>query len=138
MPTDHSLDARRAIVERLRGVPEISSIVKDRVYGPKVPANPVYPMLKVGLMIPGPFEATCIDGMSAAFNVYCISKADDEGEAATLSRLVVNNLDQDVFPLDESEGSHVLSLDWTGTTPRHEHPLWHMMASFRLITQEEA
>ena len=137
MPTDHSLDARRALVTRLRAVPEISAIVSDRVYGPKVPANPIYPLMKVGLMIPSPFEATCIDGMSAAFNVYCISKADDEGEAVELSRLVIDNLDQDVFPLNESAGSHVLSLDWAGSTPRHEDNLWHIMTSFRLVTQEE-
>lgn len=138
MPTEHSLSARRALVSRLSAVPEISAVVSDRVFGPKVPANPSYPMIRVGLQISTPFEATGIEGMISTFNVDCISDSEDEGEAIALSRLVVDHLDQQVFVLDEGEGSEVLSLDWTGSTPQQEDRLWRVMTGFRLMTQQSA
>jgi len=136
MPTEHSLSARRAIVSRLNSIPEINAVVLDRVFGPKVPANPSYPMIRVGLQISTPFEATGIEGMVSTFNVDCISDADDEGEAIALSRLVVDHLDQQIFTLDAGEGSDVLSLDWTGSTPQQEDTLWRVMTGFRLVTQQ--
>lgn len=134
MATDHSHSARKGLVTRLKANVGITAIVGERVYGEKLPANPQYPYVRVGLMIPRPYGPTCVSGMSATFNIDCTSSGVDASEAYRLSRIVVDDLHEEEFPL--SDDAHVLTLDWTGTTPRQEDKLWRMMVGFQLTTQQ--
>lgn len=133
MAKDHSLSARKGIVARLRGVSEITSIVGIRIYGEKVPANPVYPFIRVGLMIPTPYSPSCVDGMDADFNIDCNSTQADAGEAYALSAAVVDALHTKSFAL--ADDAHVASLRWRGTTPRQENKVWRNMVRLSMTTQ---
>lgn len=133
MATDHSLEARRGLVTALRANADLLSAVGQRIYGEKVPANPAYPFIRVGLVIPRGFEASGISGMQAVVNIDCVSDHVDASEAYTLSASVVDILDQATPPLGGD--ASILMLDWTGTTPRTENGRYRQMAAFSFTTQ---
>lgn len=133
MATDHSHDARIGVVTRLKSDTPTTAIAGTRIYGEKVPANPAYPMVRVGLMIPAPYSPTCVSGMNARFNIDCTSNAADASQAYALAKAVITSLHEQYFQLGDS--AHVVSLRWVGTTPRQEDKLWRMMVAFTLTTQ---
>ena len=134
MATDHSHDARIGIVNRLINTPSITNLVGDRVYGEKVPANPIYPFIRVGLMISTPYSPWCVSGMQASFNIDCVSTNADAGQAYSMAKQVIDTLHTKFFPLGAA--AHVAALRWERTTPRQEDKLWRMMVGFKLTTQQ--
>lgn len=112
MPADHSLALRRAVVAHLAADAGIGSIVGARVYGEAVPDPVVWPFVRVGLMLPVPFEATCLDGMEATFAVSGFAKGPDAQNAYGLGALIQLALDGADLALS-LDAAHAVSIDWT-------------------------
>ena len=135
MATDHSHSARKGVVSRLKSTPAVNALVSaGSIFGEKVPASPSYPLIRVGLMIAAPYSPTCISGMAASFNIDCVSKATDAGEAYAISKAVIDTLHEEFFSLGSD--AHVVSLRWETTTPRQEDQKWRVMISFKLTTKQ--
>ena len=138
MATDHSLQIRQAVVLALRGVSEIEAVVSGRIYGEASPAKPVWPFIKVGAMVAGPFDATCLSGSETTFVVNCFVKGLDGSGAYNLAKLVQQALDG----LDPAlaGGAHMVSLDWTGSTPlkdQQEADGYYSAVAFRAVTSDD-
>jgi hypothetical protein len=59
MPTDYSLELRKQVVAHLIATPALTALVSaSRIYGEQPPADPVWPFIRYGLAVSGPYEAT--------------------------------------------------------------------------------
>lgn len=110
MAKDHSLPLRRAVCTALRGAGALTALVDTRVFGEGKPASPAWPYVQVGVMIGGPFDATCLDGMEAEFAVKSFAKGPDGANAYILGAIVQGVLDGADLTLDG--GAHTVALDW--------------------------
>lgn len=132
---DHSLDLRRALVTRLKADALIASQVGARVYGPDSPATPDWPFVRVGSIISGPYEASCLGGMDATFavNGFAIT----EQSTLVLNEFIRSALDAQAF--DVGDSAHIVSLDWTDSQivrDTAEADKWHGIVQFQTVTSE--
>lgn len=111
MTSDHSLDIRRAIVTELKADAAIASQVGTRVYGDEVPAKIEWPFIRVGQIIAGPYDATCLEGTEATFAVNTFAIGDTA--TMTLNGFIEDHLDGAAPSI--GAGAHTVSLDWTNT-----------------------
>lgn len=137
MPVDHSLGLRRAAVTALRADVGLTAIVGNRVYGERVPANPQWPFVQVGVILAEPYEASCLDGMDATFAVHSFSKGPDAGGVYGMNRIIAAALNEATITFDTA---HAIRLDWVSSSAvrdTDEADAWHGIAQFQTITSED-
>lgn len=138
MAKDHSLPLRRALVTALRADAPIMAVVDDRAYGEKTPSQPTWPFVKAGVIIAAPFDATCLSGMEATFNIYAFAIGKDGGAAYNLGLLVQQALDGAKLTLEGN--AHTVSLDWQGSelfSDPHEADGYFSAVGFRAVTSDD-
>lgn len=64
-----------AIVQRLETDPTVSALVDDRIYGGKLPTNPVFPYVTIGPVDSNEDDAECITALEVAQQIDCWSRA---------------------------------------------------------------
>lgn len=134
MANDLRLPARRAVVEGLSGEDTITALVADRVYGPKVVAEPTWPFIRCEFQTSTPRLATGLDGSDIAVVIHCFAKGDDEGAAADLCAKVAKYLDGKGFALDADVPARLYSIRWQSTQvipDGDEADAWHGIVQFR-------
>lgn len=138
MAKDHSLPLRQAILTALNANGAITAIVGARCYGEKPPSKPVWPFIKCGTIVGGPFDATCLSGMEAIFNVSGFATGPDGGNAYALGLAIQQALDG--IELTLTGGAHSVSVDWTSSEilrDPHEADGYYSVVSFRAVTSDD-
>lgn len=137
MPQDHSLALRRALITALRADAGVAALVGTRVTGPAVEKGVAWPFLRVGTIIAGPYEATCLDGMDATFAIHAFDNTPDEQAVATIMAAVVDALDGAQLTF---AGAHTVSLDWATSNvlrDTEESAGWHGVIQFETKTSDD-
>lgn len=122
MAADLTLETRRAVVSAL-------SPMFDRVYGPKVVAQPVWPFVRVTVTQSEQQWAQCYAGSRLQVQVSCFSKAADEAEAVGMGTQVVAALDA------KAPAPWVRRIKWLRsqlTRDTDEASAWHMVVQFEV------
>ncbi len=136
MPTDHSLDFRRALVTALNGEASIAALV-TKVYGTVVPSGAPYDFVRVGTIDPEQFEATCLNGMEAEFFIHTFAKGSDDVPCRTLAKAVSDFVDG--LSLDFS-GAHTVAMDWVRSQfvrDTAETGVWHGIITVVVQTSDD-
>lgn len=136
MAIDHSLEFRRALVTALAGDPTIAGLVDD-VYGTVATSKPVYDFIRVGTIDPGPFEATCLDGMESEFIIHAFAKGDDDVPCRTLAAAIVNFIETLTLTF---AGAHTVALDWVRSQfirDTDEAGVWHGLVAVSVQTSDD-
>lgn len=122
MAVDLTLETRQAIVSTL-------SPLFERVYGPKVVAQPVWPFVRVTVTQAEQQFAQCYAGSRLQVQVSCFSKTSDESEAVTMGARVVEALDA------KSPARWIRRIKWLRSqTVRDtdEAGAWHQVVQFEV------
>lgn len=130
MANDSSLYIRRALVTALRG----ATAAGARVYGPGVPANPVWPFIVVGNSDTAPLRAQCLDGATFDVIVHTFAKGADEAGCAELNRAVASLLDGKGRALDAPFPARIRRLTWLRSQiirDTDEASAWHGLVTFQ-------
>lgn len=130
MANDSSLYIRRALVTALRG----ATAAGARVYGPGVPANPVWPFIVVGNSDTAPLRAQCLDGVTFDVIVHTFAKGPDEAGCAELNRAVASLLDGRGQPLTAPFPARIRRLTWLRSQiirGTDEASAWHGLVTFQ-------
>lgn len=131
MANDSALYIRRALVTALRG----ASLAGGRVYGPGVPANPVWPFVVVGNSDTAPLRAQCLDGATFDVIVHTFAKGPDEAGCAELNRIVASVLDGKGRPLPDAPfPARIRRLTWLRSQiirDTDEASAWHGLVTFQ-------
>ena len=131
MANDSALYMRRALVTALRGVTAAGA----RVYGPGVPANPVWPFIVVGNSDTAPLRAQCLDGATFDVIVHTFAKGPDESGCAELNRIVASVLDGKGRPLPDAPfPARIRRLTWLRSQiirDTDEASAWHGLVTFQ-------
>lgn len=130
MANDSSLYIRRALVTALRG----ATAAGARVYGPGVPANPVWPFIVVGNSDTAPLRAQCLDGAAFDVIVHTFAKGPDEAGCAELNRAVSTLLDGRGQPLTAPFPARIRRLTWLRSQiirDTDEASAWHGLVTFQ-------
>lgn len=139
MAKDHSLPLRRAICTLLSGTGAITALVSSRVYGETVPADTDWPYVQVGVIIGGPFDATCLDGMEADFAIKSFARGLDGSSAYALGATVQGVVDGAKLTLEG--GAHTVSLDWTPGSQILRDPQfadgYYSLHQFKAVTSDD-
>ena len=130
MANDSGLYIRRALVTALRG----ATAAGARVYGPGVPANPVWPFVVVGNSDTAPLRAQCLDGVTFDVIVHTFAKGADEAGCAELNRAVASLLDGKGRALDAPFPARIRRLTWLRSQiirDTDEASAWHGLVTFQ-------
>lgn len=130
MANDSGLYIRRALVTALRG----ATAAGARVYGPGVPANPVWPFVVVGNSDTAPLRAQCLDGVTFDVIVHTFAKGSDEAGCAELNRAVGTLLDGRGQPLTAPFPARIRRLTWLRSQiirDTDEASAWHGLVTFQ-------
>lgn len=130
MANDSSLYIRRALVTALRG----ATAAGARVYGPGVPANPVWPFIVVGNSDTAPLRAQCLDGVTFDVIVHTFAKGADEAGCAEINRAVSTLLDGRGQPLTAPFPARIRRLTWLRSQvirDTDEASAWHGLVTFQ-------
>lgn len=131
MANDSALYIRRALVTALRGVTAAGA----RVYGPGVPANPVWPFVVVGNSDTAPLRAQCLDGATFDVIVHTFAKGPDESGCAELNRAVSTLLDGRGRALPDAPfPARIRRLTWLRSQiirDTDEASVWHGLVTFQ-------
>lgn len=130
MANDSGLYIRRALVTALKS----AGLAGGRVYGPGVPANPVWPFIVVGNSDTAPLRAQCLDGVTFDVIVHTFAKGPDEAGCAELNRAVSTLLDGRGQPLTAPFPARIRRLTWLRSQiirDTDEASAWHGLVTFQ-------
>lgn len=131
MANDSAIYIRRALVTALRG----AGLAGGRVYGPGVPANPVWPFVVVGNSDTAPLRAQCLDGATFDVIVHTFAKGPDESGCAELNRIVASVLDGKGRALPDAPfPARIRRLTWLRSQiirDTDEASAWHGLVTFQ-------
>jgi Protein of unknown function (DUF3168) len=120
MANDSSLDVRIALVTALKAAPALAlplpsgSILGGRVHV-SVPAEIVWPYLRVEVGEVLPYRATGIDGAMVYPVVHAFAEGATDDDCSRLSARVAKVLDGRWFPLEGDYPAKLADVRWTGT-----------------------
>jgi hypothetical protein len=130
MANDSGLYIRRALVTALKS----AGLAGGRVYGPGVPANPVWPFVVVGNSDTAPLRAQCLDGVTFDVIIHTFAKGPDEAGCAELNRAVSTLLDGRGQPLTAPFPARIRRLTWLRSQiirDTDEASAWHGLVTFQ-------
>jgi hypothetical protein len=130
MANDSALYIRRALVTALKS----AGLAGGRVYGPGVPANPVWPFVVVGNSDTAPLRAQCLDGAAFDLIVHTFAKGADEAGCAELNRAVASLLDGKGRALDAPFPARIRRMVWLRSQiirDTDEASAWHGLVTFQ-------
>lgn len=130
MANDSALYIRRALVTALKS----AGLAGGRVYGPGVPANPVWPFIVVGNSDTAPLRAQCLDGATFDVIVHTFAKGADESGCAELNRAVASLLDGKGRALDAPFPARIRRMVWLRSQiirDTDEASAWHGLVTFQ-------
>jgi hypothetical protein len=133
MPTDLSLDIRKAVVAHMRADAALISLVpSNRIYGEQpTAAVPDWPFIRYGYPIAVPWEATCYDGSQNRATIHVFADGPGTDSVARIAKAVVASMANFQPALFEDVGS-----GWLGTNilPDGEEPdKLHAVVEFEII-----
>lgn len=135
LPADHSLAVREAVVRRQLAAPSVTSIIANRAFGQRVPADAAWPYTKCGAPMVQPFEATGWGGGDEDLTIHAFANGPDEAPCSRLAAAVVEALSQD--DLDLGPDIALVSLDWVSTQiipDEGDSGAYHAIIRFRIVT----
>lgn len=119
MPTDYSLEVRQSIVAHLAGYAPLTSLVSAaRIYGEEPPTDPVWPFIRYGLDLNGPFEATGWDGSKHDVTIHAFARGPYADAGQKIAKQVVEAMKTWSGP----SGTGIVTAEWQDTIPLRDSP----------------
>jgi hypothetical protein len=132
---DLAIAVREFVVEALATAPEVMAEAGNpaRVYGPSVPAHPVWPFVRVDLPVITPDPDGCgPNGSRYTFNAHGFARGDDERNAARLGAAMSHVLDELAGIIVADPEASMSDTVWTATQTFRDTPEadgWHTVVS---------
>lgn len=112
MPTDLSLEVRRAVVSHLKGWPALTALVSaSRIYGEQPDADPTWPFIRYGYAIVAPYEAQGWDGSEQAVTIHAFANGPYTDAVHRIAKAIVEAM----TALDAPANTGIVACEWTGT-----------------------
>ena len=130
MPTDRSLDVRRAVVAHLRGyAPLVALVSAGRIYGEQPPADPDWPFIRYGYAIVEPYDAQGYDGSAQAITIHVFANGPYTDNIHRIAGQVTEAMKSWEPPADTG----TVACEWTGTNILTEDPgKFHAVINFNV------
>ena len=111
MPTDYSLELRKQVVAHLIATPALTALVSAaRIYGEQPPADPVWPFIRYGLAVSGPYEATGpLDGSTHRVTLHAFSHGPYTDAVHAIAKQIVAAMGALVLV------QSLIDMQWVGT-----------------------
>lgn len=131
---DDIVALRNALVKRLEANPALTAAWDDRMYGEKVPADPVWPFGRYGYPISTSDEASGWTGSRERVTIHVFARGPSMDACAALCKHVKRELDgQDVDLVAEGGDdrvANVFELFHAGTQILPDGDDWHGVVEF--------
>lgn len=134
---DHATIIRQAIIDALLASSDLQAIIGTRVFD-YVPANPVYPYLRVGQIASAlPYEDTCSIGMDARINIHGFISGIPTTDTSSLGKPLLAVLDEQDLTLDNAYTLWLRLVNFQVLEDQADQAVKHCVWLFEVVTGED-
>lgn len=132
MPTDYTLQVRRAVVARLKAYAPLTALIAAAsIYGEQAESNPKWPFIRYGSTTL-PYDAQCWSGSRHLVDVHVFCNGPYTDAVLAAAAQVLAAMDEWQPPT----GTGIVELEWAGSigplrdSPESEAAKYHVVVQF--------